>query len=102
MEIFVGILIFIAVMVLAAILFAGWIFVVMVRFMVNAVGGIGRWFFAPSSAPARVVQGRKVKLVRCRNQGCGAGNPSVARFCRRCGTPMEGATRVVARRAAVL
>jgi ribosomal protein L40E len=100
MEVFFTILVFILVMILAAVLFAGWVFVVMLRLVVNAAAGMGRVLLGTGRQPMPPV--RKVKLVTCGNRGCRARNPAEARFCRRCGTPMRAATRVVVRRAAVL
>ncbi len=99
MEILTTILIIVFVIVLTAVLFAGWMMVVLVRFMLNVVQGIGKRIFGRHLP---VMRAKRIRLVACRNRDCGAPNPAEARFCRRCGSPMRAATKVIVRRAAVL
>ena len=100
MDLFVTILVFFGVIVLAAVVFAGWTLVVIVRCVFNLLGALRRLIFG--AVPGRALPGKRVRLRACTNPQCRCGNPSEARFCRRCGSPMPAVTRVIARRAAVL
>ena len=93
-EFIVTVLIFIAVIVITAILFGGWV-------IVKVLGGIGRLLLGPwRHGPA--LSGRCVSGLVCPRHKCRAKNPTEARFCRRCGVPLPAAQRVSIRRAAVL
>jgi hypothetical protein len=72
------ILIFIGVISVTALLFGGWLILVVVQF-------IRRTFYRPPAPQAVPSQG----LV-CPNPGCRAVGPNQARFCRRCGSRMVG------------
>ncbi len=71
-----GILIFIAIIIVTGILFAGWVFVMIVR-------GLTRLIFGPPkpAMPMHPAPG----MVLCRYELCHANNVPEARFCRRCG-----------------
>jgi len=62
-----------AVLVVTAVLFCGWLIVVVARFIWRLITGLGRQD-TPRGA------GRP-----CMNPGCRTDNPLHARFCRRCG-----------------
>ena len=81
---FFTILIFIGVMAIAGVLFAGWLFVMIVRGAARLLTRLlGGGPVAPPPVPANA--------VICRHERCRAANPSVARFCRRCGRSIHGA-----------
>lgn len=98
-EVFITILIFLLVILLTAVVFAGWVIVTVLRFSMNAVRSAGRLIFR-GVTPA-IPRARKVRQIVCHNPACGAANPSGARFCRRCGSPVQVPTKVIVRRAAV-
>ena len=94
-------LIFGFVIVLTAVIVVGWIIFHIMRAIGDVVGrllGLGR--------PRRVIDPGPIAMpgrgVTCTRAGCGALNPSEARFCRRCGQTMPSAQRVMVRRAAGL
>jgi hypothetical protein len=72
------ILIFIGVISVTALLFGGWLILVIVQF-------VRRTFYRP---PVPAVAPNHAKL--CPNPGCRAVGPNQARFCRRCGSRMPG------------
>jgi hypothetical protein len=74
--VFVVTLIVIGVLLVSALVFGGWLIVSIVRLIGRAVGPSPR----PNALPAPALN-----RVRCGRQGCGAENPTPARFCRRCG-----------------
>jgi hypothetical protein len=80
MEIAVAILIIIGVVIVAALVFAGWLIVAVVR-------GFGRMLGMGnnSARQASHVSGSSPHRVRCAHPKCRADNPETARFCRRCG-----------------
>jgi hypothetical protein len=95
-ELIVTILIFVAVIAVTAILFGGWLVIMVVTAM-------GRLLLAPFRRPAEtpmLIDGVAL-LPRCTNDRCRAENPPVASFCRRCGTPMRAAQHVPVRRVAM-
>ena len=81
---FLTIFIFIGVMAIAGVLFAGWLFVVIVR---GGMRVLTRLLGGASGAPNEM----PVNAVICRHERCRAPNPAVARFCRRCGRSIGGA-----------
>ena len=88
--------VFFLVMGITLLIFCGWAFFMVVR---GIVGGVAGLFGPPRSrAGPRMAS---TNTVRCMNRGCGAVNPTNARFCRRCGHMMPAAQRVQVRRAAV-
>ena len=87
MEVFVALLIFIAIILIAALVFGGWMIVAVVRLIGRAIGGAGANEYAARRPPALP------NLARCDNAGCLMENPRRARFCRRCGREL-GAERV--------
>jgi hypothetical protein len=76
MEALFTILLFIGIMVIAGLLFGGWVIVMIVRFLIRAVSG--------GNSRSRIAQ-HPIAMIRCSRRGCGAQNPANARFCRRCG-----------------
>lgn len=96
-ETIITILIFLAVMAVTAILFGGWLVVMIIR-------GIGKFLWRPTRQPlpaARKPLSGDVTLQRCTNERCRAENAAAAAFCRRCGTPMRAAQHVPVRRVAM-
>lgn len=93
MEIFVAILIFIAIIIIAALVFGGWMIVAVVRMIGSAIGGGGR----PQGGPRPPTL---PNLTRCDNAGCLTENPRRARFCRRCGHVLGAERARVVRRVA--
>jgi hypothetical protein len=95
MEIFIAILIFIAVVIVGALVFGGWLIVAAVRLIGRALGG---------GAPAYPAHRMPMlpNLVRCGHAGCLAENPRRARFCRRCGRVLGARDARVMRRVALL
>lgn len=83
---------FIIATILAAGLFCMWVVVLLFRFARSVIVSVWRLVFGGTPATQ--------KRVACRNPQCGAANPEMARFCRRCGQPMSGVMRVVSERAA--
>lgn len=77
MEIAVAILIIIGVVIVAALVFAGWLIVAVLR-------GFGR-LFGMTNNSGRHVSGSSPHRVRCAHPKCRAENLDTARFCRRCG-----------------
>jgi hypothetical protein len=89
------ILVFIGVIFLTALIFGVWVVVSIVRAVVK---GLFMLFGGRKLPPMPLaVRGRV-----CGNDRCRAANPGPARFCRRCGRELPGATRVSVRRAAML
>src|SRR5437867_4073816 len=92
-------LIFGFVIVLTAVIFVGWI----VALVVRAIGiALARLFGL--ARPRQIVNDGPIAMpgrgVTCARRGCGALNPSEARFCRRCGQTMPSPQHVMVRRAA--
>lgn len=87
--------IFLAVIVLTAVIFCGWIVFVVGRALVV---GFSSLFGAVQCKSPRT---RISNTVQCPTRMCGAINPTSARFCRRCGRGLPSAQRVQVRRAAV-
>ena len=84
--------IFFIVIVLTAVVFSGWVAYSLLRVVFR---GISSLFTPPQT---RTIS---MNTARCNNRGCGAQNPTSARFCRRCGNAMPSAQHVQVRRAAV-
>ena len=89
-------LIFIVLIMLAPILFVGWVIVTVVRAVAGSAAKGARQVTYAATGVA--LPGH---TVRCPVTGCLAINPADARFCRRCGHGMPAAHRVQVRRAAV-
>jgi hypothetical protein len=87
-----SIILFFIVIIITAGVFFGWIAITIVRGLFNGVASL-----IHPSRPAAAVS----HTVRCSTPGCGATNPTEARFCRRCGHDLPEAQRVQVRRAAV-
>ena len=96
MEIIIAILIFIAVVVVGALVFGGWLIVAIVRLIGRALGGGGAPAYAAHRMPALP------NLVRCEHAGCLSENPRRARFCRRCGRVLGAHGTGAMRRVALL
>ncbi len=91
-EIFITFAFLVLAVLMSAALFIGWVVYVVVRAILNATANM----IAP-----RNTSRSPMTQARCLSSGCGAMNPSSARFCRRCGRAMTGQQRVRVRRAAV-
>ena len=76
-------LIMIGVVLVAALLFGGWVIVTIFRAIAGLLAPARR---APA-APA--APGPAPNRVRCRRPNCRADNPGRAQFCRRCGTMLR-------------
>lgn len=79
MDPIVTILIFVAVIGIAAVLFTGWVFVAVIKLIMRA---IPRRIHSPT-LPARPTPA--AGDIRCPRDNCRNYNPSPAKFCRRCG-----------------
>jgi len=97
MEVLISILIFIAVIVVTAVLFGGWLIIAMIRLVFHALFGL----FGVDQSKARSPAVRALTSVQCPRQGCRTSNPTGARFCRRCGGELPSVQRVGVRRAAM-
>jgi hypothetical protein len=98
MEWFLTILIFFGVMALTAVVFGGWVIVSLVRFVYRALSGNQ----APSLGYRSPLTTQALSETTCPRPSCRAANPAQARFCRRCGTPMQVHAVRVERRVAML
>ena len=94
MEVFYAILIFLGVIVVAALFFGGWVIVAIVRLLARLLGG-GRTYEAPARLPP------PPQRVICAHGNCRSANAATARFCRRCGRPVAGARAPVVRQVAM-
>ena len=94
MEVFYAILIFLGVIVVAALFFGGWVIVAIVRLLARLLGG-GRAYEAPARLPP------PPQRVICAHGNCRSDNAATARFCRRCGRPVAGARAPVVRQVAM-
>ncbi len=95
LETVVAILIFVAVIGITALLFGGWLVVVI-------VSAISRVLMLPfRDRPATAMLAGDAGRPRCANERCRAENVAVAAFCRRCGTPMRAAQQAPVRRVAM-
>jgi hypothetical protein len=91
MEWVVTILVLIGVVVITAVLFVGWVFMIIVRVVANAMKSLFGWSSGgPRAGPRTVV---------CSRERCHAANPPDARFCRRCGRMLRTDPQVVSRAA---
>jgi hypothetical protein len=95
-ETIITILIFVAVIAITALLFGGWVVVMILRGLSRLVTGALQ---APEE-PAMLIDA-SADTARCANERCRAANPAVASFCRRCGSPMRAVQRVPVRRVAM-
>src|SRR5689334_4726711 len=95
-ETIVTILIFVAVIAIAAVLFGGWLVVTIVR-------PLGRAILPPKREAEELpmLQTTAVTTARCPKERCRAENPAMASFCRRCGTAMRSVQQVPVRRVAM-
>jgi hypothetical protein len=88
------ILIFIGVIAVTAVVFGFWLIVTIIRGVFRGaayLAGVDR-------QPALPQSGRS---VTCPHENCHAANPSIARFCRRCGRELPRTQHVAVRRAAM-
>ena len=83
MDIVVAILIFVGVVIVSALVFGGWVIVLIIRLLARAIGG-GRAL--SRVGPPRLPHQRAC----CVHSNCRAANPATARFCRRCGRTVAG------------
>ena len=88
--------IFIAVIAITGIIFGGWVIFTVARGLFH-----GFAWLLDIQRPRREMQASSSEAVRCANARCHQTNPTAARFCRRCGTPLPQVQRVAVRRAAV-
>ena len=87
MEIAVAILIIIAAVIIAALVFVGWVIVAVLRLLGRAMG-MGGEHSRQRHAPS-LVSTASQRRVRCAHPKCRAENSSSARFCRRCGKVIQ-------------
>jgi ribosomal protein L40E len=81
------IIVAIAVLAGAALLFGGWVLWSILRLAGRVITAV--------LGPLPVSRGRRATGLRCSRPNCGAPNPARARFCRRCGAPLrEGRERL--------
>ncbi len=85
-------LIFLAVIFLTAVVFGGWVVVMVVKLIWGAVTRVLGPDRPPQPAP---------NAVRCTNEKCRASNPKTAQFCRRCGRKVGQVQTVGVRRVAM-
>lgn len=91
---FVTILVFIGVITLTAIVFGIWVVVTILR-------GLFRGAAYIAGVPPKQELPQPGRTVTCPHENCHAANPSIARFCRRCGRELPQAQHVSVRRAAM-
>ena len=84
MDIFVGILVFLGILVVATVFVGGWVVVAVVRLLARLLTG-GR-----SDPPPPVRLPPPPQRLICAHDNCRAPNLYAARFCRRCGRPVAG------------
>ena len=90
------ILIFLGVIAISAVLFVGWLAWEVVR-----LTGVLIWRLFGGRSTSATSDVRTADVVVCPNPRCRGENPTVARFCRRCGSGLPQAQNVVVRRAAM-
>lgn len=94
-EVIVTMLVFVAVLVVAAGVFGIWVVASLGRLLVRGVGRLlGR---TDRPARKRIVSAGRI----CNRRGCGHVNPAEARFCTRCGQALESARPVRMKRVAM-
>lgn len=77
-------LVIVAAIVVTALLFVGWLIVMVLR-------GLTRLFLGPGLMPTTRPAPRRMSHTRsCNRQSCKSINPVEARFCRRCGGSLDG------------
>ncbi len=96
----VTILIFIAVISLTALLFGGWLVVMVARALVRLVMAPFQTTDVPM-LPTAAATDTAADTAQCAHDRCRAVNPATASFCRRCGMPIRAAQRVPVRRVAM-
>jgi hypothetical protein len=90
-----GGILFFLVMAMTAVIFVIWVVAMLIQGLWNLlVGGPAR------SRPQPQARG-VLDTVMCNHGRCHALNPGPARFCRRCGSPLQGHAAVTTRRIAV-
>jgi ribosomal protein L40E len=80
MHVALGAMLFVLVMIVTAVLFTGWVVVMLVRWLWAAL--------TMSSAPVAASRGAMDSRM-CIRDHCRAINPMQAKFCRRCGSAMS-------------
>jgi hypothetical protein len=95
-EVVITLVLFAVVMVMAALLFGGWVIVSIIRLVFRALGAV----FSPTPMPRRVSVASS-PVITCPNARCRSANPIAARFCRRCGVAIPAPQHVAVRRAAM-
>ena len=95
-DLFITVLIFIAVIAITALIFGGWLVVI-------TVAAIGKLLLLPLRGTRQQLplQARTETESRCENGRCRADNPGAASFCRRCGAPLRRAQPAPSRRVAM-
>jgi hypothetical protein len=96
-EVFVTLFLFVAIIMVTALLFGGWVIFMIIRLIVRALAAI----FGVSRPRAQITMPLQSPMVTCSNQRCRGPNPISARFCRRCGVALPSPQHVAARRAAM-
>ena len=86
-EVVVTILIFIGVIAVTVVLFAGWLVVSLMRGLTHLLMGSSQ----PASRSQTLFAATAPDRIRCARARCHAENPHAGRFCRRCGYSLEAA-----------
>lgn len=97
MEVFFTIFLFIAITGLTAVLFGGWVIVVVFRTLFRVLGTL----LGVPTNPRRYARMNAVSSRTCLNPRCLQTNPGDALFCKRCGRPFPNPQHVAVRRAAM-
>ena len=91
----ITILIFLAVIVITAVLFGGWLILAIINLLGRLLLAPLRKGSEPSSTFVLPTNEATTTTIRCPNERCRAENPIGASFCRRCGTATRTAVQPV-------
>jgi len=100
LHVMIGIFVFVGIIAVTALLFSGWAVYGVIRAIASGISAL-----ISSSAPAATLRGTgqaprssmtgpSAGQVRCPRARCHAGNPTGARFCRRCGSNLLASAAV--------
>ena len=93
-EVITVILIFCGIMLMAAVVFGGWLIVAIARWVTRMIGSMVR---GDGSSQPFALSGPAPHGVRCGQPKCRTVNPEQARFCRRCGRMIKAEGHAVRR-----
>ena len=96
-ELVITILVFIAVIAVTALLFGGWLVVM----LCTALGRLMLRPFCRRADASMLIDADATAAPRCPNERCRAENAPAAAYCRRCGSQMRAVQRVPVRRVAM-